>query len=44
MEDFNADNVKIDAALAGLSSEKADKTALSSLQSVVNGARRPRRR
>ena len=44
MEDFNADNAKIDAALAGLSSEKADKTALSSLQSVVNGARRPRRR
>ena len=42
--DFNADNAKIDAALAGLSSEKADKTALSSLQSVVNGARRPRRR
>lgn len=37
MEDFNADNAKIDAALAGLSSGKADKSALSSLQSVVDG-------
>jgi len=33
MEDFNADNAKIDAALAG----KADKSALSSLTSTVNG-------
>ena len=37
MEDFNADNAKIDAALAALSSGKADKSALSSLQSVVDG-------
>ena len=36
MQDFNADNAKIDAALAGLNSGKADKSALSSLQSVVN--------
>ena len=33
MEDFNADNAKIDAALAS----KASTSALSSLQSVVNG-------
>ena len=33
MEDFNADNAKIDAALAG----KADTSALTSLQAAVNG-------
>lgn len=33
MEDFNADNAKIDAALAG----KADTSALTSLQAAMNG-------
>ena len=34
--EFNADNAKIDAALAGLNSGKADKTALNSLKTTVN--------
>ena len=42
MEDFNADNAKIDAALASKASVtavngKADKSALSALQSTVSG-------
>ena len=35
--DFNADNAKIDAALAALEAKKADTSALSALQTVVNG-------
>lgn len=36
MEDFNADNAKIDVALAGLNSGKADKSALTGVQSTLD--------
>jgi len=35
--EFNADNAKIDAALAGLERSKASASALSSLKTAVNG-------
>ena len=34
--DFNADNIKIDAALAEMNASKADRTALTSLDAVVS--------
>ena len=37
MEDFNADNAKIDAALASLESGKAEAASLAALQTVVAG-------